>query len=173
MNRSAMQSTEHHESTLSSYARSFPDADVEAIETHLNLASTGSALTRGIEERIREEGFELTRPRYTIVRMLYLSPEQALPQSEIAQALRVSGANVTQLIDGLASDGWVERVVSSSDRRVTFASLTEEGKKRCAVLVPAVVDFMVDSVSPLTEEERSQLRALVQKVRNHIGDQAR
>jgi DNA-binding MarR family transcriptional regulator len=171
MNRSGTESIEYHETTLSSYARSFPEADVAAIETHLALASAASALTRGIEARIRELGFELTRPRYTIVRMLYLSPEQALPQSEIAQAMRVSGANVTQLVDALASDGWVERTVSPSDRRVTFARLTVEGKERCSVLVPAIVDLMVDSVSPLTNEERTLLRNLADKVKVHVSEQ--
>mgnify|MGYP001792883463 CR=1 FL=1 len=48
-----------------------------ALETHLTLAGTSAAVTRGIESRIQAVGFELTRPRYTIVRILYLSPEQA------------------------------------------------------------------------------------------------
>jgi DNA-binding MarR family transcriptional regulator len=153
------------ESTLQSYSHAFPDVDMDALNTHLILAGTANATTRGIEARILSKGFELTRPRYTIVRMLYLSPEGALPQSEIAQALHVSAANVTQLIDALASDGWVERVVNPADRRVTYAQLTELGKERCSVLVPAIVDFMLESVSVLDKDEQAELRRLVSKVR--------
>jgi MarR family transcriptional regulator, transcriptional regulator for hemolysin len=158
------------ESTLESYARAFPDVDIDTLETHLSLAVASGAIDRGIEARIRTLGFELTRPRYTIVRMLYLSPEQALPQSEIAQSMNVSGANVTQLIDALVADGWVERIVNPADRRVTHAQLTSSGKERCAVLVPAIVDFMLDSCNVLTTEEQTQLRHLVNRVRDRIED---
>jgi MarR family 2-MHQ and catechol resistance regulon transcriptional repressor len=153
------------ESTLDSYKRAFPRHDVEALETHLALAAASSFLTRGIEQRIQEHGFDLSRPRYSIVRMLYLSPEQAIAQSEIAQALGVSGSNVTQLIDALVSDRWVERITSSSDKRVTYAALTEAGKERASKLVPAIVDYMVESCSALTADEHNELRRLITKVR--------
>jgi DNA-binding MarR family transcriptional regulator len=156
------------ESTLESYARAFPQADVEALETHLALASASGSLTRGIEARVRELGFELTRQRYTVVRMLFLTPEQALPQSEMAQQMNVSGANVTQLIDALAADGWVEREIDPADRRVTKAKLTEAGGKRASVLVPAIVDFMVESCADLDSKERAELRRLVSKVKARV-----
>lgn len=157
------------ESTLESYTKAFPDADLEALETHLALASASAALTRGIEGRIQELGFDLTRQRYTVVRMLFLTPGQSLPQSEIAQQMNVSGANVTQLIDALAAEDWVEREVNSADRRVTNAKLTEEGARRASILVPAIVDFMVDSCSTLDVDERPELRRLVSKVIARIG----
>jgi DNA-binding MarR family transcriptional regulator len=122
-------------------------------------------LTRGIEDRVQALGFDLSRPRYSIVRMLYLSPEQAMAQSDIAQALGVSGSNITQLIDALVADGWVEREPSPVDKRVTYASLTEAGKSRASVLVPAVVQYMVESCSSLTKNEQAELRRLVDKVR--------
>ncbi len=154
------------ESTLESYTRAFPAENGDALATHLALAAASGLLTRGIEAQIQELGFDLSRPRYSIVRMLYLSPEQTMAQSDIAQALGVSGSNVTQLIDGLMSGGWVERVVSVADKRVTRASLTEAGAERASRLVPAVVRYMVESCSALTTEEQSELRRLVDKVRS-------
>lgn len=154
------------EGTLDSYAKAFPAKDLEALATHLALAAASSFLTRGIEDRIQELGFELSRPRYSIVRMLYLSPEQAMAQSDIASALRVSGSNVTQLIDALVSEGWVKRVASPADRRVTYASLTPAGRTRASRLVPAIVEYMVHSCSALSKEEQTELRRLVNKVRS-------
>jgi DNA-binding MarR family transcriptional regulator len=142
--------------------------DTDALNTHLLFQGTSGMIRRQMEARIQAVGFELTQPRYTIVRMLYLSPEGALPQSEIAQALQVSAANVTQLIDALAGGGWVERVVNPADRRVTYARLTDLGKERCSVLVPAIMDFMLDSVGMLSKEEQAELRRLVSKVRDHL-----
>jgi DNA-binding MarR family transcriptional regulator len=156
------------ESTLSSYKHAFPDVDADALNTHLLLQGTSTMIRRQMEARIQSLGFELTQPRYTIVRMLYLSPDGALPQSEIAQALQVSAANVTQLIDALAGAGWVERVVNPADRRVTYAQLTDLGKERCSVLVPAVMEFMLDSVGMLDKDEQAELRRLATKVREHL-----
>jgi len=153
------------ESTLESYRRAFPAEDADALATHLALASASSLLVRGIEDRIQDLGFDLSRPRYTIVRMLYLSPGQAMAQSDIAQALGVSGSNVTQLIDGLVTDGWVERVASPADKRVTFASLTEAGGTRASTLVPGIVGYMIESCSALSGEEQAELRRLLAKVR--------
>jgi DNA-binding MarR family transcriptional regulator len=154
------------ESTLESYTSAFPEADAEALATHLALAAASSFLTRGIEGRIQELGFDLSRPRYSIVRMLYLSPEHGMAQSDIAQTLGVSGSNVTQLIDALVGDGWVERAASPADKRVTYALLTEAGQQRASILVPAIVELMAESCSALTPEEQAELRKLIHKVRS-------
>ncbi len=154
--------------TLDSYIQAFPEADAEALAAHLDVTATSGILTRGIETAIQDVGFDLTRPRYTIVRSLYLSPENAIAQSELAQTLRVSGANVTQLIDGLVAEGWVERVVSPADRRVVHARLTAKGGEMAARLIPAIVDFMQDSCSELTSAERAELHRLLDKVRHSV-----
>jgi DNA-binding MarR family transcriptional regulator len=156
--------------TLESYTTAFPGADVLALEAHLAVTSTAGMLTRGIEEVIRQAGFDLTRPRYTIVRSLYLSSDSGIAQSELAQGLNVSGPNITQLIDGLANEGWVERVVSPSDRRVVHARLTEEGKRRAAKLVPAVFEFMQESCAALSADEQSELSRLLEKMRHALDD---
>jgi DNA-binding MarR family transcriptional regulator len=157
------------ESTLDSYLRAFPEEDADALATHLALASASAFLTRGIEARIQGLGFELSRPRYSIVRMLFLSPQQAMAQSDISQALGVSGSNVTQLIDALVAGGWVERSASPADKRVTYASLTAAGRERAALLVPAIVEYMVESCAALDAAEQAELRRLIAKVRDSAG----
>lgn len=154
------------ESALESYTSAFPEADLEALATHLAVAGVSSMFGSNIEARIQVLGFDLSRPRYTIVRMLYLSPEHGMAQSDIAQALGVSGSNVTQLIDALVSDGWVERAASPADKRVTYALLTEAGQARASVLVPAIVELMVESCSALSPAEQAELRRLIAKVRS-------
>jgi DNA-binding MarR family transcriptional regulator len=151
-----------------SYQAAFSDVDVQALETHLAIAATGGIMSSGLVMHLAEAGFDITRPRFTVLRMLYLAPERRLPQSEIAHQMSVSGANVTQLIDALEREGWVQRVVNPADKRVTFAQLTAEGEERCARLLPAMIEYMEDSCGPLTEEERVQLSALLGKVRRYL-----
>lgn len=160
---------EPYQVAIESYRRAFPDVELQLLEAHLALASVSTAFALGVERRVQACGFELTRPRYTLLRMLYLSPDQRLAQNRIAQALGVSGAYVTQLVDALELDGWVERVPDPSDRRITHARLTEAGRERCSTLVPAVLDYMLDSCSALTPDERDQLLALLSRVREHLA----
>ena len=158
------------QTTLESYTQAFPFADSESLATHLAIVAASSSFSREIEAVVRDLGFDLSRPRYSIVRALYLTPGHALAQSDLAQALRVSGPNVTQLIDGLVAGGWVERVVSPADRRVVHACLTPEGEARASRLVPAVVEFMVTSCNTLTADEQVELRRLLAKVKAAVED---
>lgn len=157
------------ESYVASYARAYPDADLESLEAHFGLTSASAAITRHLEARIRELDFDLTRPRYTIVRALFFSAKHTLAQSQIGEILRVSGPYVTELIHGLEEDGWVKRIVKRPNRRVTYVQLTASGQQRCAKLVPVILDYMVDSVSCLTRTERVQLANLSKKVDTFSG----
>ena len=73
--------------SVASYARAFPDANLGAIEAHLTLVSTGGAVTSGLRAHIAGIGFDLTPSRFTLLRLLYLTPERRLPQNEIAQQM--------------------------------------------------------------------------------------
>lgn len=50
-----------------------------------------------------------------------------MPAGELAAAARISPGTATQMLDHLAQAGHVERVRSSSDRRVVVSRLTPEG----------------------------------------------
>ena len=150
------------------YSNAYPLVDEQAIVGHILTAYVGNMMTSGLVRHLAGAGFEITRPRFTLLRMLYLSPEHRLPQSEIAQSMRVSGANVTQLIDALEREGWVERMINPADKRVTFAQLTPDGEERCARLLPAMIEFMEDSMSGLTSEEVAQLEGLLAKLRTSL-----
>jgi DNA-binding MarR family transcriptional regulator len=155
----------HWRGIAESYAAAFSKADARVLETHLAVAGTGQAMLESLAGELAAAGFETTRPRFTILRLLYFAPENRLSQFEIAQAMGSSAANVTQLIGLLEKGGWVERVVNPTDRRFTFAQLTEHGHERCSRLIPSIMQFMADSVSVLTPQEQAQLRALLIKVR--------
>ena len=50
-------------------------------------------------------------------------------QRELAEALGVSARNITGLVDGLVSTGFVTRQPHPTDRRATLVSFTEQGAK--------------------------------------------
>ena len=152
------------------YAAAFPDLDIDldSLSAHLALARIGTLITRGAEAQIKALGFDLTRPRYTILRMLYLADEKVLLQSQLAQLMGVSGPYVTQMIDSLEQDGWVERVVQRPNRRFTSIKLTPLGTERCAELIPGILRYMAESMSGLTLAERRQVTSITRKIQTRL-----
>lgn len=73
-------------------------------------------------------GGELSHAQFEL--LIELDERGELSAGELALAARISPASVTQMLDGLAEFGYVERARSDSDRRVVLASLTALGRAR-------------------------------------------
>jgi DNA-binding MarR family transcriptional regulator len=157
---------------LESYISAFPGVDIDALTANLALATLSTFLREGFEAKMRSMGYELSRPRYTLVRTLYLTPNGTLPKAEIADAMRVSGAYVTQLLLSLEADGWVTRVRDRADSRVTHVYLTEVGKERCSKLVPTMLGHMVDVCKVLNKNEIEQLLDMITRITARDGPPA-
>ena len=153
------------------YLDKLPWADVVALEANLAVMGTGAALGRAMARAIEPFGFNLGPPRYAVVRVIFLSEDGRLSLTEIARRVGVTTTNITNLIDGLERDGWVERFTSPSDRRVTYVQLTAQGKERCDELIPATARFTSQLFAALSDEEKASLIATLQKLRR-IADNA-
>jgi DNA-binding MarR family transcriptional regulator len=147
------------------YLDKLPWADVVALEANLAVMGTGAALGRAMARAIEPFGFNLGPPRYAVVRVIFLAEDGHLSLTEIARRVGVTTTNITNLIDGLERDGWVERFASPSDRRVTYVQLTTEGHERCDRLIPAAAQFTSQLFAGLTDEEKTSLIATLQKLR--------
>ncbi len=62
--------------------------------------------------------------------LIELDERGELSAGELAAAARLTPATVTQMLDGLAASGHVERARSQSDRRVVVSRLTPKGRRR-------------------------------------------
>ncbi len=71
---------------------------------------------------------ELSHAQFEL--LIELDERGELSAGELALAARISPASVTQMLDGLADSGYVERTRSVSDRRVVLAALTALGEAR-------------------------------------------
>lgn len=148
------------------YHASFPEVSVETIAGHLGIIGAGNAMSQAVARYL--DAYGINRPRYSLLRALYFSPEGMLSQSELAKEVGSSQPNVTQLLHSLESDGFIERVIFPENRRVTFARLTSSGFEKCDELVPEMVRFMERSMSALSEDEKAQFIALLTRVRKTL-----
>jgi len=72
---------------------------------------------------------DLTFARYEVLRLLSFTREAAMPMSRLGSLLQVHPTSVTNAVDRLVGQGYVERVRSEADKRVVRAVLTDAGRE--------------------------------------------
>ncbi|TDQ45405.1 MarR family winged helix-turn-helix transcriptional regulator [Actinorugispora endophytica] len=90
---------------------------------HEALSATDPLLLRGIDPC----GKDMSGPWFEVLIRLQRSPDHRLPMSQLAREVSLSSGGFTKLADRLERNGYLARQACPSDRRVTYAALTEEG----------------------------------------------
>jgi len=83
-------------------------------------------MTAAIDERLERE-HALALSSYEVLLLLSRAPDYSIRMGTLADELLLSRSGLTRLVDRLAARGYVERHTCPSDRRGTFARLTEAG----------------------------------------------
>jgi DNA-binding MarR family transcriptional regulator len=111
----------------------------------------------------------ITFARYEVLQLLSFSATGQLPLSKIGERLMVHPTSVTNAMDRLQSQGLVRRVADETDRRRTFAELTDEGHRVLKEATAAItaIDFAVLGLSP---EQQDQTYQLLRHLRAAAGD---
>lgn len=81
--------------------------------------------------------------------LFYLIRHGPCRMKDLADALSMTKANVTHLIDSLEKKGFVKRTKDESDRRATLLRVTEHGEK--------VYNELLEELSKLVEEVTAKL----------------
>lgn len=124
-------------------------------------------LLAGLNQRLRE--FDLTFARYEALVLLFFSRAGALPLGKMGERLMVHPTSITNAIDRLEAQGYVERVPHPEDRRTTLARLTPHGRD----VVERATAVLVHSrfgLEGLSDEEAAGLTGYLQRVRVQLGD---
>jgi DNA-binding MarR family transcriptional regulator len=88
---------------------------------------------------------------YEVLVALSESPERRLRMTDLAGVLHLSPSGLTRRLDVLTKRGWVVRERCPSDRRGTYAVLTDDGYVRLVEAAPTHVqgvrDHLIDRLS--------------------------
>jgi DNA-binding MarR family transcriptional regulator len=102
---------------------------------------------------------------YMVLAALSEAPGRKLRMSDLASSNNASQSRLTHAVNRLVIAGWVRREKCTSDRRVVYAVLTEEGyevlKEAAPGHVGAVRETLFDRLSP---EQVRQLREISETV---------
>ena len=104
----------------------------------------------------------LSAARYEVLHAIFLAGP--LPMSQVAVRLRVSPRTITDLVDGLEADGYVERSQHPTDRRKTVLTLTPAGLDALAAARSVRLADAAGYLAVLDADERTTLAALLDKV---------
>lgn len=84
--------------------------------------------------------------------------------SDISSCLKVATPTITQLINGLETNGFVKRTMDKEDRRAVRVRLTDEGERVLKKAHNALSDAFNGLVEYLGEEKSNELAELLTKV---------
>lgn len=108
--------------------------------------------TQVFVQKTQAAGFDLTPVQFAALDAVQAHPDT--DQARIAELIAYDRATIGGVIDRLEQKGWVRRVVSARDRRAREVSLTPEGARIHAALLPVVRDLQDAILQSLTPEER-------------------
>lgn len=104
-------------------------AQAPAVDAWINLIRGQSAAVRVINAQlVADHG--LTINDFECLLLLARAQERRMRRVDLAEELILTASGVTRLLDGLEKEGWVDRAACASDRRVTYAVLTDDGHRK-------------------------------------------
>jgi DNA-binding MarR family transcriptional regulator len=132
-----------------------------AVEAWINLIRGQSAAIRVINAQlVADHG--LTINDFECMLLLARAEDRRMRRVDLAEQLILTASGVTRLLDGLEKEGWVDRASCATDRRVTYAVLTDEGLAKLRDASKShVADLRDFFEARFTNEELDQLASLL------------
>ena len=140
----------------------YPQLEVSAMDCYMALLELAGDLLTVTDKQLSRHKSSLGRIR--VLMQLLRAPGQAAAPGELAERMGVTPATVTGLLDGLESDGLVERTRSAEDRRSVRARLTPGGRKFLDRVMPERFLIISRLMARLSEGDRRALVRLLDTI---------
>lgn len=124
-----------------------------------NLIETADYLRSDIEG-----SFDNTRLSLARAGLLNELSDSPLPFSSLADRLHCGRSNITSMVDRLERDGWVKREADPTDRRMSVAVITPEGRAALDQALSVVTDREASIAASLGPEDAKILLILLAKI---------
>lgn len=99
---------------------------------------------------------------FAVLELLFHKGDQ--PIQAIGKKILIASSSITYVVDKLEEKQYVTRKACPTDRRVTYASITDEGKKLMEQIFPIHIEKIEEIFNELTDEEILILIDLLKKV---------
>jgi DNA-binding MarR family transcriptional regulator len=135
-----------------------------AVEVFVRLVRGNAAVTRAMNAQlVADHG--LTINDYECLLNLARAEDRRMKRVDLAEKLILTASGVTRLLDGLEQAGYVDRAACASDRRVTYAVLTDAGQAKLREASEThVADIRTFFESRFSADELEQLVGLLDRL---------
>jgi DNA-binding MarR family transcriptional regulator len=130
---------------------SIPEHRDPRLETWRSFLVAHAQVRRQLERELQAEQ-SLGLGEYEVLLLLARADDRQLRMSDLADRLVLSRSGVTRLVDRLAAEALVERASCDTDRRGSWATLTDAGYRRLRRAAPThlrgVGEHFLDRIPP-------------------------
>ncbi|GLC87674.1 MarR family winged helix-turn-helix transcriptional regulator [Lysinibacillus piscis] len=138
----------------------------QSLKLYIVLSRAHKAINEVTHQFFQNNGLNPTE--FAVLELLYHKGRQPLQQ--IGNKILLASGSITYVIDKLEKRGYLSRVSCPSDRRVTYAEITEAGSTFMDELFPKHEQHLHELMSALTSEEKDEAIALLKKLGLSIKD---
>jgi DNA-binding MarR family transcriptional regulator len=140
-----------------------------ALDAWIRLLRGHAATTRELSAQLIAE-HSLTINDYEALLHLSRAEDGRMRRVDLAGQLLLTASGVTRLLDGLEAAGLVEKASCTSDRRVTYAVLTDAGRERLEAASRSHVAAVREVFeSRFADDELGELAALLDRLPGVAG----
>lgn len=144
----------------------FPDHDAVNAQTGFLLKKVSTASFEAFAAIVGAHGLH---PMHFGMLMM-IDAEEPISQRDLSCRTGIDQSTMVARMDVLVEKGLVDRLRSEEDRRSYEISLSTQGRRCLKKLRMEAQEHGVRFYSPLTEEERALLHALLEKLANGVDD---
>jgi DNA-binding MarR family transcriptional regulator len=138
--------------------------DTEEQRTWLAFLATTQLLDEALDRQLQRDA-GMPHAYYRILVALSGAPERTMRMSDLAAVSQASQSRLSHAVNRLEASGWVRRQKDATDKRVTWATLTDTGFGVLATAAPGHVEAVRQNLFDLLSPEQvGQLRAICQCV---------
>lgn len=138
----------------------------QSLKLYIVLSRANKAINEVTNQFFQQHGLNPTE--FAVLELLYHKGRQPLQQ--IGNKILLASGSITYVIDKLEKRGYLNRVSCPSDRRVTFAEITQSGAEFMKKLFPEHEENLHELLSILTPEEKDTAIELLKKLGLSIKD---
>ncbi len=153
---------DHIDEVIAAWRRERPDYDLTTVAVIGRMARVMEYVDRAIEAKMAE--FGLSRASFDVLATLKRSgPPYRLSQRHLMDSLLRTSGSMSIRVDALERAGYVKREADPDDRRGVLVAITSRGSALLEKVVPEHLRNEEALLSPLTRQERKELRELLHK----------
>lgn len=136
------------------------NSTANSLKLFIVLSRAYKAINEHVNKVIQTNGLNPTE--FAVLELLYHKGDQ--PMQQIGGKILLASGSITYVVDKLEQKGMLIRIACPKDRRVTYAQITEDGKKFIQDIFPEHAKQIDKLMSSLTETEKLEAIDLLKKL---------